>query len=219
MKKEVLIILVIITYFTSCTTDLRESVVSYIKVACIGDSITHGGYNKEIGTDYPKILNDLLGEEFETVNYGVSGATLIDHEFNSYIRSDEYYRALKYSPDIVIIKLGTNDSKPSIWKYKDQFISDYIKLINRFKQLNSKPNIWLCYPIPAYSDDWGISNEIIVDEIIPLIDTVSENSGVGIVDLHSVHNELSYYYHDDLIHPNKKGCRIIAKTLYNKILK
>ena len=48
-----------------------------IKVACVGDSITHGaGVEDREKNNYPKQLGDLLGNRFEVRNFGRSGATL-----------------------------------------------------------------------------------------------------------------------------------------------
>ena len=35
--------------------------------------------------------------------------------------TDAFINAQKFQPNVVIIKLGTNDSKPENWKYKDEF--------------------------------------------------------------------------------------------------
>ena len=42
-----------------------------------------------------------------------------------YKRQDTYKASLEYQPDIVLIKLGTNDTKPQNWKYKNEFKDRY----------------------------------------------------------------------------------------------
>ena len=49
-----------------------------IRVACVGDSITFGSGIQDRNTNsYPAQLGRLLGEKWETRNFGVSGATLL----------------------------------------------------------------------------------------------------------------------------------------------
>ena len=51
-----------------------------IRVACIGDSITYGAgvlSTRDIDS-YPAILQKLLGDSYQVLNYGLSGRTLLD---------------------------------------------------------------------------------------------------------------------------------------------
>src|SRR4051812_4620865 len=85
-----------------------------IKVACIGNSITSAGY--------PKILNEVLGSGWEVKNFGVMGTTMLRNGDDPYYKSTTYNEAKDFNPDVVVIKLGTNDSKPQNWTYKGQFV-------------------------------------------------------------------------------------------------
>lgn len=40
------------------------------------------------------------------------------------LKTKEYIESQNFQPDIVLIKLGTNDTKPQNWKYKDEFMGD-----------------------------------------------------------------------------------------------
>lgn len=97
-----------------------------IVVACIGNSITYGsGIEERINNSYPAQLQQLLGDEYDVWNFGYSGRTLLKK--GDYPYWDEVYlkAAKKLNPDIVIIKLGTNDTKPQNWQYAEEFESDY----------------------------------------------------------------------------------------------
>ena len=114
-------------------------------VACVGDSITYGaGISNRTYNSYPAQLGRML-QKFDsrwgTRNFGVSGATLLRNGDLPYIRQGAYSQALAAEPDAVIIKLGTNDSKPQNWALKEDFISDYLFLIDSFAELPSKPKI------------------------------------------------------------------------------
>ena len=93
---------------------LANALPAQIKVACIGNSITFGhGLKKE--ETYPVQLQNLLGAEWKVENFGVSGRTLLSHGDFPYIKEKAFLNAKEFAPDVVIIKLGTNDAKPQNW--------------------------------------------------------------------------------------------------------
>lgn len=91
-----------------------------IRVACIGNSITYGAFipNREMNC-YPAQLQAYLGDGYEVKNFGASGRTILSKGDYPYSETDTYKASLEYQPDIVLIKLGTNDTKPQNWKYKN----------------------------------------------------------------------------------------------------
>lgn len=111
-----------------------------IKVACVGNSITYGAFiqNRELNC-YPAQLQAYLGSGYEVKNFGVSGCTLLSQGDLPYVKTDTYRQSLDYQPDIVFIKLGTNDSKPQNRIYLDQFKHDYLELIDSYRVLPSTP--------------------------------------------------------------------------------
>ena len=136
--------------------------LAQIKVACIGNSITAGSGVKNRDKDsYPSVLGQMLGKDYLVRNYGISGRIIINKGDNPYLKEKTYQDALKFLPDIVIIKLGTNDSKPQNWKYKNDFKSDLEAMICDFQSLSSHPKIYLCTPAKAYGIQWGINDSII----------------------------------------------------------
>ena len=78
---------------------------------------------------YPAQLQAWLGQEYQVRNFGVSGATLLKNGDRPYWKEPEFSQVLDFNPDIIIIKLGTNDSKPQNWKFAEEFEQDYIDLI------------------------------------------------------------------------------------------
>jgi len=188
-----------------------------IRVACVGDSITYGGGPRDQNPKcYPYQLQQMLGDEYLVRNFGVSGATLLSKGNKPYINTDQYKPAHDFAPDIVVIKLGTNDSKPKNWKHKEEFVADYLDLIDSFADLDGEPEIWVCYPVPAYPGRWGISDAIIKDEVIPLVKRISEMRDVGLIDLYealSGHKECF----PDTVHPNREGYRLLAERVAAEI--
>ena len=111
-----------------------------VKIACIGDSITEGaGVDNPTVNAYPIVLGRLLGTNYTTRNFGVSGRTLLRKGDYPYWNETAFRNATNFAPDIVTIKLGTNDSKPQNWKYKDQFAKDLRDMADVFSNLPFAP--------------------------------------------------------------------------------
>ena len=137
------------------------------------------------GQAYSDQLGRVLGRKWEVGNFGVSGYTLLNHGDNPYQKQGAFKAALAYNPDVVVIMLGTNDTKPQNWKFKDQLTADYKDLIGQFAKLPSKPRIFICRPVsvPA-GGNWGI-NEPGVKEEIPIVDKVAKETASGVIDMHA----------------------------------
>ena len=186
-----------------------------IKVACIGNSITEGA-DIEPGKRYPDQLQAFLGNNYEVRNYGLGGRTLLKKGDASYWQEDKYMEALAWNPDIVIIKLGTNDSKPQNWIYSDEFETDYADFIDSFRQLPGDSKIYICTPIPVFREEWGVSQSIVSDEMIPMIRKIAQMQKVELIDLHTPllgREALA----PDGIHPNADGATVIAEEILKAI--
>ena len=83
-----------------------------------------------------------------------------------YRTTAEYKASLSWNPDIVLILLGTNDSKPENWKYKEEFISDLRVLVLSYQALSKRPRIILGTPPPVYG---GFDQSIVSNQIVPRI--------------------------------------------------
>jgi lysophospholipase L1-like esterase len=191
-----------------------------IKVACIGNSITYGALLNDRDKDsYPMVLNRLLGERYEVQNFGVSGATMTFKGNLPYIKELRFREALAYNPDIVVIKLGTNDGKAENQIYMDDFLNGAAALVDSFEALSSKPQIFLCYPAKVYNNGLaGISDSVIVNTIIPCIADVARHKNIPVIDLHSATDGMPENFSDN-VHPNEAGAIAIAKAVKESINK
>jgi acyl-CoA thioesterase I len=190
---------------------------SGIKVACVGNSITEGA-RIEAGKKYPEQLQTLLGETYEVRNYGIGGRTLLKKGDYPYWKEAKYQEVLQWQPDVVVIKLGTNDSKPQNWKHKADFKKDYVRFIKSFKKLPNHPKVYICKPMPAYYENFTINPEVIKNEMLPLIDVIAKKTKVQVIDLYTPmlgKNSLA----PDGIHPNADGTAILANEVYKVIRK
>ena len=206
--------------FTGCTNIhvRKRTKPGQIKVACVGDSITYGcmvsGWPWR---NYPYKLGKFLGDGYHVENFGVSAHTLQDTGDHPYSREKTYRRSLSFYPQIVIIKLGTNDSKTANWINAEAFASAYRALIAVYKALPSSPAVYLCTPAAAYAgkgatkDSYAFDireenlrvmrcaiHQIALEDNLPLIDLAGATSG---------HRE---WFGADGIHPNALGAEKIA---------
>ena len=156
-----------------------------VKIACVGNSITYGASitNREKNS-YPSQLQSYLGEGYDVRNFGVNARTLLSKGDNPYIQTDAYKEVLKFQPDIILIKLGTNDTKPQNWKYKDEFMSDYQSFIDGFRKLDSHPRIILMTPIRCFLPDGSqISAAAIANEVRPMVEQLAWKNKLEIINL------------------------------------
>lgn len=189
-----------------------------IKIACIGNSITYGvGTRNPAKDSYPAVLGQMLGDGYEVRNFGVSARTMLMKGDNPYMKEERYRQALDYNPDIVTIKLGTNDTKPQNWRYKSDFKKDMETMIRTLRALPSKPEIYLCYPIPAYAVQWGINDSIIVHGVMPVINRLAAKYGLKVIDLHTPLTGMKECFADN-VHPNEKAAVRIAQAIYRQLI-
>lgn len=188
-----------------------------VRVACIGNSITFGaGIRNRSRDSYPSVLARMLGDNYWVKNFGVSARTMLNKGDHPYMNEPAYKNALAFNPNIVVIKLGTNDSKSFNWKYKADFMKDAQTMIDAFKGLPSQPKIYLCYPSKAYLTGDGINDDIISKEIIPMIKKLAKKNDLSVIDLHTAMDGMPELF-PDRIHPNEKGAQVMAKAVYQSI--
>ena len=221
-------------------SDRRAPLANSVRVACIGNSITDGhGIDMCDERGYPALLQRLLGSDYHVRNFGVSARTLLNKGDHPYMKEPAWRAALDFihpsyekessSPDVVVIKLGTNDSKPDNWKHGDEFDHDLQQMIDSLSPLvpvmkrgkptkkmvrAASPRIFLCTPIPAVKPSWGISDSVITAAIIPIINKVAQRNGLRVIDLYNQFDaSSSELMQSDGIHPTEKGCSRMAEII------
>jgi len=185
------------------------------RVACLGDSITYG-VGADTGWSWPEQLDRMLDTTWDVRNYGHSGASLAREEKHAIWIQKEYKDALLLHPDIVIILLGTNDTKPENWAKKNEFPKLYKELVDSFQKLSSKPRIFCgTPPYVAKKGAFGI-NEAGVREQIPMIQQIAAELGATVIDVHAATEGKDELFKDN-VHPGTAGATIIAKTVYKSL--
>lgn len=200
-------------------------------VACVGNSITEG-YGIWGDKKYPDHLQEMLGDSYSVTNFGVSsmtfaGATIKAGDNSaSYWKTEKFKAALNSSPDIVVIELGTNDSKffmanddtQGIYNYnygqceKSQLYTDYEALIDTFAHLPTNPEIFATLQPYSNNLEWAIMDTAIVNQINPIIKETAIKKGVNIIDLHTLFKTPEWFLSDS-VHPNATGAQELAKIV------
>lgn len=178
-------------------------------VACMGDSIT------EI-TGYPSDLQVLLGSNYIVGNFGDTGSKVLLDTDKPYLYQTSFQNASNFQPNIVIIMLGTNDVRPNIYLSIEKFVTDYLEMVRKVQQFKSEPKIWLATPPPIFENNLGLVNEYLIDGVIPRIKTVSNITGLPVIDVYSALAAHPEYFPDG-VHPNREGAEAIANEVFNVI--
>ena len=190
-----------------------------IRVACVGDSITEGaGLRDAAKESYPAVLGATLGDEYAVKNFGVSGRTLLNKGDAPYTGTSQYKAALAFEPNIVVICLGTNDTKPQNWKHADDFIPNYTAFAKAFTGLKSSPKVFLCLPVPAFPGDFGIDDVRIKLGVLPKVRAVAKELQLPVIDLYEELGGKKSLFPDQ-VHPNAQGAARIAQAVAKAIAK
>lgn len=188
-----------------------------IRVACIGDSITAGAGVRGRENFYPSKLQEKLGDAYEVRNFGVSGRTMLSMGDSPYIKDGAWKRAQEFNPNIVIIKLGTNDTKPQNMAHFSEFEKDMKAMVETLQSLPAKPKIYLSRPVCVTRMCWGINDPSVFLKVMPAIDKIAKEKNLEIIDFYNP-TFARYEIYAEGVHPNNFGANLLAEIAARKIL-
>jgi lysophospholipase L1-like esterase len=180
-----------------------------IRVACVGDSITRG-------TEYTLYLWEKLGANYVLSDFGVGGVTVSLKSESAYMNATAFELAKQFQPDIVVVMLGTNDADNDLNASKEQFITDYLTLINEFQSLSTKPQVYIVLPPPIFENDANLNGTLLAQLIIPSIREVANLTGVRLADAYTPLRDHPDYFGDG-VHPKVEGAKVIADTVFGVV--
>ncbi len=191
-----------------------------VRIACVGNSITDGVGLKDRDKDgYPTKLGESLGAGYWVRNFGVSGRTMLNNGDYPYMKERQWKEAQDFNPDIVIIKLGTNDSKPNNWnEHGKEFAADMQSMINTLRALPSNPKIVLVDPIWVDGPVHTITDSVIVNYVIPTINKVAKKNKIPVIDLHTPFVGKKEWLTRDRLHPNELGAKTMAELIEQRLV-
>ncbi|WP_290566157.1 GDSL-type esterase/lipase family protein [Akkermansia sp.] len=183
-----------------------------VKLACLGDSITAGMLVKKEDCWVSRIAKE-LDKKAEVGNFGVSARCLLFRGDRPITREKVYQDALAFKPDVLLIGMGTNDSKKVNWSHKDDFVDNYKEIIAEFRKQNPKLKVYCLLPIPSQeAREGGISKECIEKEVIPLIRQAAKSTRSKVIDLNKVMKGRDNLLVDG-VHPNAEGHGLMAEHI------
>ncbi|MBA4299502.1 MAG: sialate O-acetylesterase [Cyclobacterium sp.] len=204
--------LLLIALFASLATFAQ----SPIRIAFLGNSITQGPGRDNPGS-YPLQVGALLGDSYEVKNFGVSGRTLLKKGDFPIWNEPQFQEAKDFTPDVLVIKLGTNDSKPQNWAHKADFVNDYLDLIAEFRtHMPADGKVYIVIPVPVTRENFGINPEVMNNEQRLMLYEIIQKSGAEAIDLYTpLMNKTELL--PDGVHPNKEGLTIMANVIARRI--
>ncbi|AWW30435.1 sialate O-acetylesterase [Echinicola strongylocentroti] len=195
---------------------ISASAQSPVKVACVGNSITQGP-GRDHPDSWPLLMQNVLGDEYLVKNFGVSGRTLLKNGDHPYWDEPQFQEVLDFGADILVIKLGTNDSKPQNWKHKEEFVQDYIDMITIFREtMPDDGEVYVCIPVPVFKDNFGITESVMVDEMRPMLKEIAKATNSKMINLYKPLKKHGDLFADG-VHPNKEGNQLMAEAVAKKI--
>ena len=221
MKKLTLALVLLVAAMTAGAagkgSDAKKGVT---RVACIGNSITYGAaINDPAKYSYPTQLQAMLGEKYLVGRFGKSGASLLRKAYRPYFDQKEFRDMMAFHPDIAVIHLGINDTDPRAWPcYRDDFITDYLALIDSVKHSNPKCRIIMALmsPISDRHHRYDSGTRQWFYEIQDHIRKVAGLANAQLIDFYTpLHHRPDLF--PDRLHPSREGYGIIARTVYEGI--
>ena len=189
---------------------------SPIKIAFVGNSITQGP-GRDNPNSYPLQVGAMLGDAYEVKNFGVSGRTLLKKGDYPYWNEPQFQEVKDFAPDVVVIKLGTNDSKPQNWAHKADFVKDYLDLIAEFRgHMPADGKVYVVIPVPVTRENFSITPDVMDNEQRLMLYEVIQKSGAEMIDLYTPLMDKSELLPDG-VHPNNEGLKIMAEVVARRI--
>lgn len=197
--------------FLVCLLDATVG-LAVTNVVCVGDSITSV-------RSYTDKLQRLLGLGYNVQNFGVSGTTLLKNGDSPYWNTSAYTNSHgnPTPPDIVIIMLGSNDSKPWNWVYGTNYVTNYTDLIATYTNLPTHPRVLICTPPPVFgSGAFSINPGIVATNIAPTVRQLGTGLGHEVIDMHALFAGHAEWFPDN-VHPDARGYTVMAAIVYTAL--
>ena len=192
------------------------------KIICIGDSITYGhGVTNWATENYPAVLQTLLGDEYFVANYGFIGACVNPNGDKPYTGQSVYQKSLDLDADIIVLLLGTNDSKAENWTDADSFVKAHKALLDTYFADGRQPKVYigLCaesFDIENPEMEYGIQPAV-VDQIVKALQSAYATENVELIDIHSLTTAHPEWFSKDGVHPSTEGAKAIAEAVAEAI--
>ena len=211
------------------------------RIIAVGDSVTFG-WQQEVGETYPKLLEEMLNREvgarhrFEVYNMGVGG-------YNSE-QEAELVRAkgLQFNPDLILVGYVLNDSQigadAGLWRHFTRsrlrtldFLSlQWLRLRERLRGKGLTTRSFELLARVSGQEQIPVVIVIFPSLLEPLdrlgafaaqrerVAKAARDNGMQVIDLYDAYREVGMQnLMLDAYHPNAKGHRIAASTIFQAL--
>ena len=217
MLLSFLTLIILMACHTIDSTDETETSIEEgdTVIAAVGDSITAEYMS---GANYPKILEEKLGVGYSVVNFGESNYAAQSSSDYPYETTASFEESLALEPDVVILMLGTNDTKAHNWNGADHFKEEYTQLLENYLEVESVSGVILASPPTVFLRD-VMEGSIDPENIEPIRDVVQEVAKeyelefVDMIEQTAGHSEWFF----DGVHPTPEGAEAIAQIFYEQL--
>ncbi len=190
-----------------------------LMIMCFGDSITYG-YCADYGKDYVSLFKAKVREDFPedriTIrNRGVNG----ESSRNGLARLE--CELATYSPDLVIMLFGSNDSAYGPWYHVgyEEFSRNYDLIISGVKAAGAQ--LILITPPPVIEDEeMPFIENSVLEGYCEIIREKAEKNSLKLIDMNKAfkeHPPLTALLQWDGVHISTEGYRLFFETVYETV--
>ena len=205
----------------SIDADLTNAVDPY-RITFMGDSITQGALVQHNET-WVHVTNGILGNTFDCYNAGVStGAAYTGTGYGTSYKGQNQFTYAQYNQaDLVVMMLGTNDSKyirdnttlemftgERLEGWHEKFITDYSALLDAVNFEGTKL-VLVLPPWNYYSTEW--TDETIRKKGEWIKEIAAKYDNAVVFDMYSVTKDHEDWFVDKL-HPNPTGHQYMGEA-------
>lgn len=186
-------------------------------IACIGDSITAGGY--------PSHLQALINAQYEdyvVYNFGEPGAIVSYGDRFTYSDMTAFNASLEVKADVYIIMFGTNDTQTRLTVDEASLTEAYGSLMDAYKKANPNAKIYILlspylYPEPGKDEiKFGLQLDVLEELVLPVVTDAATKRGLTIVNVHEFTANHAEWFVDG-VHPNTDGAKRLAAYVFENI--
>ncbi|KXT78668.1 putative xylanase [Streptococcus sp. DD13] len=165
---------------------------------------------------YPAYLLAELGSFFRIANYGLAGRSLQSSSDFPYFQEKNAQASLSSQANLVLLMLGTNDTRPQYWE-KERFEMEYRSRLASYASMTSHPEIFLLIPPFIPTSRYGLDNHVLAHSIRPFLKQLGQELSLPVVDLYELTENKGELYSDG-VHLNAKGNQVVGHALAQAIL-
>jgi len=123
---------------------------------------------------------------------------------------------IAWLPDIIVVCLGTNDSKPDNWFGIASFEKSAFNFVKKIQVALPNAKVILCTPPPVFRTVATIDAAVVSECIVPAWRKMAKRDSLQLVDLHGAFRLKEELFLDG-VHMSSRGARLMALRVYRAV--